>query len=294
MAVLLIGFGAISASADALYNSIPGEIQPEIAIGQTPDDFTYSMPFYEDGVSAFGGLISNFNSGGAGTVSGGTIAFSSWALASNYSAYIAANPTLANATGFDANITVSVYNVGASSTLNGDTVYALGSQIASQTTTDFIDWRPVADPVNGFTCTDGNTSFLNPTSGAEQCGLVQLANFNLNATLPGTEIYTISINTGNDGSGNPMPTDSLNLGINPFAPTFGTDPQPDTAYYSCSGASGLGPAVACNGAVNADTGWASIGEGAIDFAPEPATFGLIGFGLLGLGIVARKKKNDKV
>lgn len=299
MAVLLIGFGAVSASADPIYNSIPGEMINEVAIGNTPNDFTYSMPFYEDGVSAFGGLISNFSTGAPGATVGGTIAFSSWALASNYAAFTSDpnNAGLWNAQGFDANVTVSVYNVGASSTLNGDTVYALGTQIASQTTTDFIDWRPAADTTPGdgeFTCTDGNGSFLNPTTSAEQCGLVQLVNFNLTANLPGTEIYTVSINTGTDADGNALPTDSLNLGINPFAPQYGTDPQPDTAYYACTGASGLGPAVACNGAVNADTGWASIGEGAIEFAPEPATFGLIGFGLLGFGIVARKKKNDKV
>jgi hypothetical protein len=294
LTVLLVGFGTMNASADDLYNSIPVSMTANVAIGNTPNDFTYSMPFVEDNVSSFGGLI---NTEGPGFASGGVVALSDWATAAMYATYIGANPvscgvggcTGANASGYYTNVTVSVYTPGASSTLNGDTVYAVGAPIATETTNAFIAWRPAPDLVGGFACTDGQTSFANPSTGNEQCGEVNLVDFNLNATLPVSVIYQVSISTGTDGSGNPLPSDSLNFGINPFAPTAGSDPQPDTAYYACTGASGLGPAVACDGTIHADTGWASIGEGAIEFSPEPATFGLIGFGLLGLGIVARKK-----
>jgi hypothetical protein len=296
MAVLLVGLGAMSASADNLYNSIPVGMYSDVQIGNSPNDFTYSMPFYADNVSAFGQLISN----AYGITTGGQIAFSDWGTASQYAAYIAANPiscvgsscTGANSTGFYTNVTVSLYNPGSSYSSGGDTLYTVGSQIASQTTNVFIDWRPAPDTSGaGFTCTDGIGSYANPTTGNEQCGAVNLVDFNLNAIMPGTEIYTVSIPTGT-GANNP--DDSLNFGINPFAPSAGSDPTPDTAYYACSGSSVLNPVNGCNGTVQGDTGWASTGEGAISFSPEPATFGLIGFGLVGLGFVARRKKKTTV
>jgi len=295
MAVLLVGIGAMSASADNLYNSIPVGMAATYSTGAEPNDFTYSMPFDADNVSAFGQLIST----AAGLTTGGQIAFSDWGTASEYAAYIAANPIScvagtcsgANSTGFYTNVTVSLYNPGSTTDpTTGDPT--VGSSIASSSTNVFIDWRPGADTTPGdgeFTCTDGQGSFQNSTTGNEQCGLVNIVNFDLTATMPGTEIYTVSIGTG---TGFNNPDDSLNFGINPFAPQAGSDPIPDAAYYACTGSSALNPVNACNGSVNPDSGWASTGEGAISFSPEPATFGLIGFGLVGLGIVARKKKTN--
>jgi len=289
LAILMAGLGVTGAFADSLYNDIP----PNAYYPNAPD-FSNSIPFAEDQVSQFGGLIS-----APGAVNNATVALRNWGTAAQYAAYIAANPvscptattcTGANSTGFYAPITVTLYNTGASSVLNGDTVYAIGSTIDTQTTDAFIDWRPAptaGDP-NQFTCTDGQQSFNN--AGTDQCGLVQLVNLQMADDLTSALIYGVSFATDQAQPGD-IPTDSLNLGINPNAPTEGSNPQPDTAYYAAACGSILSP-VNCGVGFTADTGWGSIGAAAVAFTPEPATFGLIGFGLLGLGFVARKKKND--
>jgi hypothetical protein len=309
MAVLLVGFGAMSARADVLYNDIPAGT----ATGSAPD-FNYSMPFFEDQVSEFGGLIS-MNTGAFpnAALTGGSVALSNWAQEANYGAYIAANnltgtigvdATGANSLGYAANVTVNVYGVGSSLGVDpgsGDTLYSVAPLLLGTSTTNvFIDWRPAATPgdPSALACTDGSSSFINGST--EQCGAVNLVNFNLSAVVPSTVIYTISINTGTDGSGNPLPTDSLNLGMNSEpAQSFGVgSSDPDTAYYSALASSALNP-LSGGGSLAADVGWSSFGYGAVEFdgtgaVPEPATFGLIGFGLVGLGVIARKKRKNKV
>lgn len=282
LAVLLVGFGVINASADTLYNDIP------VGLTDASPDFSYSLPFYESGVSAFGDLI-NPN---AGTITQGTVALSDWATLAQYTAngYLSGpNPLGANSTGYNATVTVNIYSQGTdnstpAATAVGDSTYNVGPLVDSSTTTAFINWGP------------------NGTSGA---GSVNLVNFLLNTPLvtDGTTnyIYTVSVNTGLDSNGNPLPTDSLNFGLNPFDPTVGTNPQGDTAYLNgpasfytqCSGSPCSG---APGGSLYADIGWGDYG-GALALSgstPEPATFGLIGFGLIGLSFVARKKKNRKV
>jgi hypothetical protein len=306
MAVLLVGFGAMSAKADTLYNDIPAGT----ATGSAPD-FNYSMPFFEDQVSEFGGLIS-MNTGPFpnAALTGGSVALSNWAQEANYGAYISANSltgtvgvdaTGANTTGYAANVTVNVYAVGSSlGVTSGDTLYSVGTLLATTTTNVFIDWRPAATPgdLSALACTDGSSSFINGST--EQCGAVNLVNFNLSAVVPSTVIYTISISTWTDGGGNPLPTDSLNLGMNSEpAQSFGIgSSDPDTAYYSALASSALNP-LSGGGSLAADVGWSSLGYGAVEFdgtgaVPEPATFGLIGFGLVGLGVIARKKRKNKV
>jgi len=298
LAVLLASFGAMSASADTVYNDIPTAVNGSVA---SPQDYSSSVPFAEDEVSQFGGLISMSN--GAGTINNGWVGLTDWGTAAEYASYIAANPsaagcttgvggtcTGANANGFYTNVTVNLYNPGASSVdpATGDTVYAVGSQFATVTTDAFIAWS-TASQAGEPICTDGLGAFAN--GGGNQCGTPVLVPFALSASVPATFIYGVSFATDQLSD---MPSDSLNLGLNPFAPSEGSNPQPDTAYYSVTNCNTLlSPSLPCTaGVFEADTGWGNYGEAAIDFAPEPATFGLIGFGLVGLGIVARKKKNN--
>ncbi|HWE49584.1 MAG TPA: PEP-CTERM sorting domain-containing protein, partial [Bryobacteraceae bacterium] len=117
---------------------------------------------------------------------------------------------------------------------------------------------------------------------------------------------------GSELGGSSIPVDSLNLGLNSCAAQDQSNPfcsignangigttDPDTAYYNGPvGMYSAGVPFTAN-TLQGDTGWGSGGGyGAVSFSgtsltPEPATFGLIGFGLLGLGIVSRKR-NRKV
>lgn len=292
LAILVAGFASTAAYADAVYNDIPAG-----AYAPGAPDFSNSVPFAEDEVSEFGALV---QATGAGGVNFAQVALSNWGTAAQYATYIAANPvscgpagcTGANATGFYTDVTLSLYNTGASSVdpSTGDTIYAVGSQFATVTADEFINWRPASTPGDNV-CTDGLVGF-GPNS---QCGSPQVVGLPLATSLPSTPfIYGVSFATDSLGD---EPSDSLNLGLNPNAPTTGTNPQPDTAYYNALCTSILDP-VACTSSAGssgfvADTGWGSIGQSAVSFSPEPATFGLIGLGLLGFGFVARKK-NGKV
>lgn len=309
LAVLLVGAGATSASADSinyLYNNLPAQITGSNAPSPAyaPLDFSSSLGLDASYLVGAGDLI-NLTGGVGGQTNGGQIGLSNWGTEATYDPTGANNVTGSagsytgtNSTGFWTNVTVAAYNYDPTSAsgTTPDTTYTVGSQIATSTSNVFIDWSPNrgsdlftptdTDPTG--LCSDGQNPFANSSQGgALQCGLVNLVNFSLNATLPSSFIFEISFSTDYSTSGpGGNPDDSLNLGLNPFAPSTGTNPQPDVAYLD----NGFG--------LSAQQGVGLDGEPTISFnasTPEPATFGLIGFGLLGLGIVARKKKkNDKV
>jgi len=304
LAVLLVGFGAVNASADTLYSDVPVSILTAPVNGSTAIDFTSSVPYLADQVSAFGALISPTST--TETATQAIIALSNWGTAAMYGT---------TAPGYQTSVTLTLYNTGTPSTIannigGNDTVYTLGSVIESSTTTTFIQYRPNSAP-NGdpaqFLCSDNiNLSWNN--QGNEQCGLVNLVTFDLSTTLPSSFIYLVSFAT--DPYSSTVRTnsnDSLNYGLIPIgtaplnAPFAGSNPQPDTAYYVAACGSILNP-VNCGGSATPGAsigdapGWGSLGQSNIDIegTPEPATFGLIGFGLVGLGIAARKKKKTKV
>jgi hypothetical protein len=306
LAVLLVGVGVMTASADTLYNDIPLPVLAANPVGgpngtSAAQDFSYSVPYDANGVSEFGNLIQLSTSPSGAFVTGGLIALSDWGTATE-----AGLP--ANTLSFTTPITITFYNaVGPPSDPNNpfvgapigpggswDNVYTVGSVIATTTVDATIDFRP-AQSVDGnasqFVCTNGNLSYLN--NGNEQCGAVNLVGFTLNATLPSTVIYGVSFATGAGQAAD----NSLNFGLNPYGegPSVGSNPAPDTAY-STGGAVGTmvgGPGWLIDSQGNND------GQGAIALVgtsatPEPETFGLIGFGFVALGFIARRKKNRKV
>jgi hypothetical protein len=317
-AILLVAFGAMDVSASTLYNDIPngynGSAYVPYATGANAGltNFDNSVPFDLSGVSEFGGLINLTGSSSNYAITSGTVALDNYATEAQYGA-TGVTCALGICSGSDsggywANVTVNAYAVGSQTGTNpdspGNPLYAVGSPIASSTTNVYIDWSP--GPSGGGSCVDGALPF-NGANGP-QCSVVNLVNFDLSAVVPASFIYTISVTGDTTPTGSEGPSDSLNLGLNPCAagdlscPTqsasttaFGTT-DPDTAYYnaSCASAYGLG---VC-GSLQADTGWGNYGYGAVSFSgtsstPEPATFGLIGFGLVALGISSRKR-NRKV
>jgi hypothetical protein len=275
LAIALAGFIVMPVSASTIYSTIP------TGLSSASDDFSNSVAFNERQISEFGALIEPVT---AGPVTSATVALSNWGTAAQYSS--------ANA-GFNVNITLNLYQRGAlvlpgtldpfDNSPNGDATYAVGALIATSTTNATINWRPAADNVNGFACTDGQVSYSN--AGHQQCGQINLVSFTFGSVaLPTDLIWGVTFNSSTGGAR------SLNAGVEPFAPQdplgiavglIGTNPEFTTAYVNQSG-----------GGFAAQRGWGDFGEGAIFFdsaTPEPATLGLIGFGLLGLGIAARKK-----
>lgn len=277
LAVLMATFGAMSASASILYSTIP------TGLSAASPDFTSSEPFFEDGgVTSFGALINPVSSG---PLSSATVALSQWGgLGGSF---------IGNGT-YTLPMTLTLYSVGTQtspgtldpgdSSYNGDATYAVGGVIASVSTTATINLRP-ASTGGSFTCSDGNLSFNN--GGNQQCGLINLVSFSFGSVaLPSQFIYGLSFGTGSGTA-----ADALNFGMNQNFPQLGgfglvgSVPDYDVAY------------VARGGGITGQTGWASYGTAAVEFdsfdgTPEPATFSLIGLGLVGLGVAARKIRKN--
>jgi PEP-CTERM motif len=303
LAILVVGFGASNASASTLYSDLPVGYAP----GANPtlpntgfgSDNSSSIPFDLNQISEFGGLI-NLDGTGAMALTGGTVALDNYATAAQYNTTACELSGVCTSSGYFANVTVNAYTIGTQNGAPaGDPVFQ-PVPLASQTTQVFIAWAPTTNP--GPTCADGQPSF-NTSIQPNQCGVINLVNFNLSAAVPSSFIYTVSLtnNLTPSGTANDGPFDSLNLGMNAFAAGDPLNPSsvgvsnPDTAYYNAAvggiGCSQYAPALGC-GVLAGDSGWGNIGYGEISFAgatPEPATFGLIGFGLLGLGVAARKR-----
>jgi hypothetical protein len=147
-------------------------------------------------------------------------------------------------------ITLNIYQVG--------TGNQVGTLIRSVTQLFAIPYRPSADPVN---CTGANAGkWYHAPSNTCFNGYATNITFNLaglNLVLPDEVIYGIAYNTTHYGTapigaGAPCYStpqgcgyDSLNLGVAETAPTVGTDPAPDDAYYSSPAASNY-----CDGGAN--------------------------------------------
>ena len=213
-----------------------------------------------------------------------TLVMSDWALASTYGSMSAT---------WSHPITLTLYNVD-----NSGMTPEPGTVIATQTQTFAIPWRPEADP----TCPNGGTAWR---AGDGNCynGLAFEIMFSFaGTTVPNSIIYGVAFNTNTWGAkpiGSPGPYESLNFGLNDAAPpTVGTRPLPDTAYWNTHTAGNYTDNGA--GGVNVfrqDTGWTPY-SGAVSFqattlssTPEPGTFALLGMGLLGIGLVARRRRH---
>ncbi|MGA2441709.1 MAG: PEP-CTERM sorting domain-containing protein [Tepidisphaeraceae bacterium] len=180
------------------------------------------------------------------------IIMSDWASQSDW-------PGVGDATGYDEPITLTFYNPGSGT--------SVGTPIASETETVHVPWHTPGDGFNGIAFP---------------------VNFDFTgAVVPDTVIFGVAYNTqtwGYTPYGVPGPYESLNYGLADVAPTVGTNPNPDDAYWNTETASGYTDGGAAGvGIFRQDTNWtpyaATIQVSAV---PEPASFSLLGIGALAL------------
>jgi hypothetical protein len=255
-ATLYAAILALPASGGVIYNSIPTPIPPNVP----------SLGYQATQTSEFGDLIAFDGTGRQ--LDRVTVLLSDWALASTYGS---SSPT------WDYPLTLNLYNVD-----NSRPLPAPGLLIASVTQTFAIPWRPEADS----TCPGGTA--WRASNGNCYNGLAFAVSFDFTGvTVPDQIIYGLAYNTntwGYDPTGQSGPFESLNFGLSTSAPTVGTNPFPDTAYWNTGTA----------GAFHRDTGWSPYsGAVTFDVVPESGTYLLLSCGLLVIGLAGRLRRSPR-
>jgi hypothetical protein len=228
----------------------------------------------------FGQGVQLAGAGGA-LLSQADVLMSDWALESSYE-------KVGTSTGFTVPLTLNLYNVGP-----GDSV---GSLFATDTIDALILWRPEASAGCGGAWLAGDGNCYN--------GLAQVVTFDLGGlSVPNQFIYGLAFNTtdyGANPTGVPGPYESLNFGflsdgVDPVAPSVGSDLVANSAYWNTT----YGPFYGDGGAGGVGTfrldadDWEGY-DPAVDFegvsVPEPASILLLGTLVLGLAFRMRKKQ----
>jgi hypothetical protein len=257
LTLFLAGFGASSAFADTIYSNIPGSL---------PSDWDHSQSYSAWEISELGARV-NPNPGATGLTSA-TVGVSNWTT----------DPGNAGAT-LDVAMTLNLYNVGA--------LGAVGSQFATDTVTAHIAWRPADDNTN---CANGAGQYLAADLTCES-GQASYVNFTFTGvSLPTDFIYGLSFAATGPAAG-------LNFGFTLDSPSAGTTFNNDVLYVNTTNPNTLGAGGGTLGQFGPNSGWQSSGNAgtpviqfdAVNETPEPATFGLIGIGLLAAAIGLRKK-----
>ena len=273
---LAASFSAFGSGITDIYNNISSPLPPNL-----PSESYEAMSSYE-----FGGLIQFAGGNPTYSLGSATVAMSDWAYYSEWAA--AVNDKTITTGGFDVPLTLNLYDVGPSDTV--------GAAIGSRTVDAFIPWRPEPSAACANAPNNYNNAWMD--NGICYNGSLSTVTFDLTGiTVPNQVIYGLSFNTtdyGTPKTGVAGPYDSLNFAFSSASPSVGSNPRPGTAYWETSyagfyadgGAGGVGT-------FRQDTGWTPY-SGAIEFTaiPEPASFGLIGLGLLGLGLAAKRRHRD--
>jgi hypothetical protein len=263
-------FLTVGANADVLYSTMPSPVPPNVP----------SLGYEATSTAEFGQGVQLAGAGGA-LLSQADVLMSDWALESSYE-------KVGTSTGFTVPLTLNLYNVGP-----GDSV---GSLFATDTIDALILWRPEASAGCGGAWLAGDGNCYN--------GLAQVVTFDLGGlSVPNQFIYGLAFNTtdyGANPTGVPGPYESLNFGflsdgVDPVAPSVGSDLVANSAYWNTT----YGPFYGDGGAGGVGTfrldadDWEGY-DPAVDFegvsVPEPASILLLGTLVLGLAFRMRKKQ----
>lgn len=242
----------LAANGIIIYNSIPDPLPPSSA----------SVGYEANGIAELGELI-QLGGGSTYTLLTATVLMTDWALQSDFNSPGA---------GFDQAITLNFYTVDSSSGMP-----LPAGPFASFTQEFFIPFQPAHDP----TC--ANSHAWRDAAGTCINGTNTLITFDLNQLqVPAQLIYTVAFNTqhyGADPTGQAGPYNSLNLGVSTGAPATGSNPLPDTAYWSGT-----------SGELSQSTGWTPYNVGAeFTAAPEPLSGLLLGTG--GLAVLLGRMRH---
>ncbi len=212
-----------AAGGTVVYDSTVSPLPPSLV----------SQPFQAQQTAEFGDLIQF--AGTSRVLNTVTVTMVTWAPHSDY-------PEMADE-GWTHPITLNIYSVD-----NSGPVPAVGTLLATNTTSFLIPWRPAASPscTGGRWLADDNICYN---------GYAFNITFDMTdpaVTLPDQIIYGIAYNTQTWGYapiGTPGPYNSLNVGLNDASgPSVGTDVNPDAvfwntetaAWYADGGADGVG------------------------------------------------------
>ncbi len=270
LAAVMLWLGSPVAKAGSIgYNDIP---TADTHLGHE----TTSFASVANNVSEFGSLI---HSAAGNNVGQATVVMSNYATKAQYS-----GATLGD--GYDVSLTLSLYNIDGSTGNEGSApgqTFGVGSVIDSQTVNAHIAWRPSAS-AGPQTCGGTNENAYTDGSGTS-CGQLNFVNFNFaNTIVPTDFIWGLRIGTSQYGAGASLNW-ALNDGTDPESISLSSNPQAGTNYLNYNSLGFAGTT-----SFGAITDWGNAGQGEISFAPEPASFGLIGLGLVGLGFAARRKR----
>jgi hypothetical protein len=274
----ILALAAAPAFAGNLYNDIPNT-----DINGGPENT--SQAAYATGTSSFGDLIEV----GAGVASTATVMMSNYAVAADYGT---------DAASYNAALTLNLYQVTSTNqaldTVGGTSPDAVATSstlvYTSGEVNQAIAYQSASNPAVGSTlnCGTDNGVALTPQAGLNgqgntvaACGTLNAVTFNLsNLNLAaGAYVYTVALDLDNSSAAAQSLNWALNNGaLDPTSISVASNPAYDIAYLNgipVSGYAGLGQGEL---ALNTSSG-----------TPEPATLGLIGLGLLGIGGAIRKK-----
>lgn len=235
-----------------------GAANAEVIFDNTPAPLPNNIPslgYQANQTSEFGNEISF--AGSSRALTNVEIIMSDWASPSDWTG-------VGDATGYDQALTLNFYNPGSGT--------SVGALIASQTETVHVPWH-TANGASG-------TAFP--------------VNFDFTGvTVPDTVIFGVAYNTEDYGAnpiGVPGPYISLNYGVAVVAPSVGTDVNPDDEYWNTSRASNYADGGAAGvGIFREDTGWApDVASIQVNAIPEPRSIALLGLGMIGLLLFARR------
>lgn len=224
------------ASADVIFDNLPAVLP-----GNVP-----SWGYQANQTAEFGNSVAF--AGTARDLTNVRVVLSDWAKKIDY-------PSVGDATGYDHDITLNIYDVGTGGTP--------GALIGTKTSTVHVPWH-TAVPFNG---TAFNVDF-------DFTG----------TTVPDSAIFSVAYATSQRGGLEEGPYNSLNYGFANATPSVGTDINPDEVYmdttvtslYTDGGAGGVG-------ILRTDTGWNNyVPSLQVSAVPEPTAMGALGLGALAL------------